>query len=363
MTIQYSSFALELLFFAAVAFDSFFKGRGVGWDGIKRCYHFLVPAVFSILLLSSSVYFSSVSWGMPASDILCSLLLTIFLKRYSESGCRYASYLALALLSVCLAAGAARVAGVTTGAYRQVYSVMMFFPLVPVSFMTMYVALSVKDYFNRKKLQSEKYTTEQLVIYMLFLSAFFFISFFATCGFAMTGMARKAFGAFSAIIALGLYFFHYLNSTRGFVVSRILKGRSIVRTLSESDEKDNRNSSVKELYDRIIDLFETEKPYLNDGITIGKVARMLFTNKVYVSRAINDFTGKNFCQFVNHYRIMYAIRLFKENPYLKTSDLSDMSGFHTLSSYNMAFRLVMNESPGEWCKKMRTEKHSKDKKS
>ena len=82
---------------------------------------------------------------------------------------------------------------------------------------------------------------------------------------------------------------------------------------------------------------------------------MLYTNKVYVSRAINDHTGKNFCQYVNYHRIMYSVSAFRENPHLRISELAEMSGFHTIVSYNMAFRLVMNDSPGEWCKKIRQE--------
>ena len=50
---------------------------------------------------------------------------------------------------------------------------------------------------------------------------------------------------------------------------------------------------------------------------------------------------------------LYSIEIFKENPHLRVSELAEMSGFHTLVSYNMAFRLVMNESPGEWCRRTR----------
>ena len=112
-------------------------------------------------------------------------------------------------------------------------------------------------------------------------------------------------------------------------------------------------SPPEELFCRVRKFFEEERPYLDENITVGEVARRLYTNKVYISRAINDNTGKNFCQYVNHYRIMYSIEIFKENPHLRVSELAEMSGFHTLVSYNMAFRLVMNESPGEWCRRTR----------
>ena len=100
-------------------------------------------------------------------------------------------------------------------------------------------------------------------------------------------------------------------------------------------------------------LFEEEKPYLDENITVGQIAKKLYTNKAYLSRAINDYTGKNFCQFVNYHRIMYSMEIFKENPGYRVSELAEASGFHTIVSFNMAFRLVTNESPGEWCKRTR----------
>ena len=102
-------------------------------------------------------------------------------------------------------------------------------------------------------------------------------------------------------------------------------------------------------------LFDTDKPYLDENITVGEIAKKLYTNKAYLSRVINDHTGKNFCQYVNYYRVMYSIQAFKENPGLRVYELAEMSGFHTIVSYNMAFRLVTNETPSEWCKRVRSE--------
>ena len=107
----------------------------------------------------------------------------------------------------------------------------------------------------------------------------------------------------------------------------------------------------KDLYDRIIDYFEREKPYLNGELTINEVVRELYSNKLYISRAISQFTGRNFCQFVNYYRVIHSIDCFRENPDLKVHELGSMSGFNTIVSYNMAFRLFMGENPSEWCRK------------
>ena len=127
---------------------------------------------------------------------------------------------------------------------------------------------------------------------------------------------------------------------------------------SAEEKADN----LEQLYARIQTLFDEQKPYLDENITVGDIAKMLYTNKAYLSRTINDHTGKNFCQFVNYYRVMYSMDLFRKNPWHRVAELADMSGFHTIVSYNMAFRFVNNESPGEWCRRTRLEMGVKNEK-
>ena len=112
----------------------------------------------------------------------------------------------------------------------------------------------------------------------------------------------------------------------------------------------------KDIYERVIAYFEKEKPFLDNKLTINDVVHSLYTNKLYISRAISQFTGRNFCQFVNYYRVIYSMQCFRENPDLKMHELATMSGFNSIVSYNMAFRLFMGENPSEWSRKEKTRK-------
>ncbi len=115
-----------------------------------------------------------------------------------------------------------------------------------------------------------------------------------------------------------------------------------------ADRKDNLYRNV---FSRIEEYFRSESPYLDMELNIGEVSERVFTNKVYVSRAISECSGSNFCQYVNGYRIRYAMDCFRRNPGLKVSDLSAMSGFRTVASYNMAFRRIVGELPSEWMRR------------
>ena len=114
------------------------------------------------------------------------------------------------------------------------------------------------------------------------------------------------------------------------------------------------NDNYKEIFDRVVALFENDRIYLKSTLTINEVVKVVFTNKLYISRAISQFTGRNFCQFVNYYRVTHSVRLFRENPDLKVTELAMMSGFNSVVSFTMAFRLYMCDSPGDWCRKERS---------
>jgi len=114
----------------------------------------------------------------------------------------------------------------------------------------------------------------------------------------------------------------------------------------------------KNLYDRVLEYFAESKPYLDPNLTINDVAAVVFSNRLYISKAISHFTSRNFCQFVNYYRVVHAIELFRNNTELKVLELANRSGFNTAVSFGMAFKLYMGEKPGDWC---RREKNRLDK--
>lgn len=112
----------------------------------------------------------------------------------------------------------------------------------------------------------------------------------------------------------------------------------------------------QDIYERVVAYFEAEKPFLDNELTINDLSKVLYSNKLYISRAISQFTGRNFCQFVNYYRVAHSMEMFRNNHDLKIHELAGGSGFNSDVSYNMAFRLFMGETPGEWCRKERNRK-------
>ena len=130
---------------------------------------------------------------------------------------------------------------------------------------------------------------------------------------------------------------------------RIIESMKVAHaeTASETPGADQLYTNI---YERLLGYFEKHKPYLKSDLTINDIVDVVYTNKLYISKAISHCTGRNFCQFVNYYRITHAVELFRADPTLKVVDLSERSGFNSTTSFSAAFRLYMGEKPGDWCR-------------
>ena len=110
------------------------------------------------------------------------------------------------------------------------------------------------------------------------------------------------------------------------------------------------------LYDKCCKYMADRKPFLVESFSLGDLASALYTNKAYLSKTINYYSGKNFRHYLNHYRVMYAMDLFRRDAHLRVSDLAELSGFHTTTTFTQAFREVMKEPPSAWCARVRSRK-------
>jgi len=107
------------------------------------------------------------------------------------------------------------------------------------------------------------------------------------------------------------------------------------------------------LYDRCCRYMIEHRPFLVSSFSLDDLAGALYTNRSYLSKTINRFSGKNFRRYVNYYRVMYAMELYQKNMGLRVVELAHFSGFHSETSFYQSFKNVMGETPREWCDRMR----------
>ncbi len=106
-------------------------------------------------------------------------------------------------------------------------------------------------------------------------------------------------------------------------------------------------------------LFENQCGFLDATITIQKVATSLNTNSKYLSKIINEYKGKSFVQYINDFRIEYAVVALKKDYKLRNYTMQALAtefGFNTAESFSMTFYKKNGIKPSYFIKELKTGK-------
>ena len=115
--------------------------------------------------------------------------------------------------------------------------------------------------------------------------------------------------------------------------------------VSEVEEKSDANAEYRRALE---EWMEKEKPYLNQEFRLTDLREVLPMNRTYISQFINAEYGCTFYQFVTNYRIAEAKRLMRENPNMRMQDVSEQSGFSSLTVFGRIFARETGMTPSEW---------------
>ncbi len=138
---------------------------------------------------------------------------------------------------------------------------------------------------------------------------------------------------------------------------------------NESTQKDKKyltstltNEEREKYMQQILDFMETEKPYLDSELTLGKLAEELTIVPYHLSEILNEALGKSFYDFINIYRVE-AVKQYMADP--KTSNLTLLgiafdAGFNSKTAFNRAFKKATGLSPSKYRQKYIQKEPSKE---
>lgn len=123
----------------------------------------------------------------------------------------------------------------------------------------------------------------------------------------------------------------------------------------ENIDKIEKNVLPEELFpykNKILDLFEKEKIYLEADLSLTDVAQKLKTNISIVSQVINSGFDKNFNDFVNFYRVEEFKNKVKQADcqHLTLLGIAFDCGFNSKATFNRAFKKMTGEAPNDYLK-------------
>jgi len=114
-----------------------------------------------------------------------------------------------------------------------------------------------------------------------------------------------------------------------------------------------RYEAAPSLISRIDAAMENEKLYLSQDLSLITMAEKIGTNRTYISKAIKDAKGCNFSDYVNRYRLDYAIYLLKKTPKndIIIQNIAVQCGCGSIQTFYRYFKLFFNETPTQWIEK------------
>jgi AraC-like DNA-binding protein len=98
---------------------------------------------------------------------------------------------------------------------------------------------------------------------------------------------------------------------------------------------------------RLLNLMETEQPFLDSELTLLKLGSLLQLNTYQTSYLINNCFGENFYVFINKYRLEQCKKMLIDDGYnhLSILGIAFESGFNSKTTFNTAFKKNTGLSP------------------
>lgn len=108
--------------------------------------------------------------------------------------------------------------------------------------------------------------------------------------------------------------------------------------------------------DRISGIFMTAEHYMQDlevfrdsELTVESLAKKIGTNQTYLSKAINTYAKSSFRDYVNTYRIRYAVKLLSDlDNDQPIKEIAAQAGYNNLQSFYQNFRKETDVPPSRY---------------
>ena len=102
-------------------------------------------------------------------------------------------------------------------------------------------------------------------------------------------------------------------------------------------------------FDELINqLFEQEKLFLNPDLVLTDVARMIGTNRSYLSKYFNEQRNMSFHDYVNNLRLEHVESLINSKPEFTIEEIALTSGFNSISTFRRAFVKKYGATPSQY---------------
>lgn len=122
---------------------------------------------------------------------------------------------------------------------------------------------------------------------------------------------------------------------------------------AKSSDAVGQSDKGKDMFARIESLMRDQCLYKRKDLTIDVLTEILDSNRTYVSKVVNSYSGMNFNNYVNSFRIDRAVSLLTETE-IPVKVLVDELGFNSASAFYRAFQNSIGVPPLKYREEVRS---------
>jgi AraC-like DNA-binding protein len=110
------------------------------------------------------------------------------------------------------------------------------------------------------------------------------------------------------------------------------------------------SARVAGLRARLDELMQTEKPWLENDLTLSQLATRLGESSHHVSQVLNEAVGRTFFDYVNSRRVAEVQRCLADPAYASQTllEVALAAGFNSKAAFNTAFRKHTGLTPSQF---------------
>lgn len=120
---------------------------------------------------------------------------------------------------------------------------------------------------------------------------------------------------------------------------------------SLSDKQDSMEEPVPAtLIEKIDYVMQKNNLFLQPDLSLVSLCEQVGTNRTYASKAIKDAKGCNFPDYVNRFRLDYALNIMKQTPkdQIVIQNIAVQCGCGSIQTFYRYFKLFYNQTPTQW---------------
>jgi adenylate cyclase len=113
-----------------------------------------------------------------------------------------------------------------------------------------------------------------------------------------------------------------------------------------------KQTAAEKYYTQLETYMSDEKPFLQANLTLRQLAEMINIHPNSLSELLNEKVGKNFSEYINHYRVetFKEIATTPKNAHLSLLGLAYESGFNSKTAFNSFFKKETGMTPNQYLK-------------